>query len=101
MVKRPVTQGLARAVHALEIAALVCTCACSSPETADVAVRVIDASTGRTTPAMVAIVSLALSFQRYRRADAEDFVPDDIDTLARDVADARERVRTDGNGRSR
>ncbi|MFP6622354.1 MAG: CehA/McbA family metallohydrolase [Myxococcota bacterium] len=58
MVKRPVTQDLARAVHALAIAALVCTCACSSPETADVTVRVIDASTGRTTPAMVAIFSL-------------------------------------------
>ena len=62
MVKRPVTQDLARAVHALAIAALVCTCACSSPETADVAVRIIDASTGRTTPAMVAIFSLQALF---------------------------------------
>lgn len=48
----------------------------------------------------VAIVSFALSFQRYRRPDAENFTPDDVDALARDVSEARERVRGDGNGRS-
>ncbi|MFD1861114.1 sodium-dependent transporter [Aeromicrobium camelliae] len=49
---------------------------------------------------VVAIVSVALSFQRYRRPDAENFAPDDVEALARDVSAARERVRTEGNGRS-
>ena len=47
-----------QAVHALALAALFCSCARPSSDGADVAIRIVDASTGKTTPAMVAIVSL-------------------------------------------
>jgi len=56
--RRPLTRDAGRALLALAIAALFCNCARHTSETAEVTVRVIDGSTGTTTPAMVAIVSL-------------------------------------------
>lgn len=50
--------------------------------------------------ALVAIVAFGLSFHGYRRVDAESFAPDDPDSLAREVAEARERVRSNDAGRS-